>query len=77
MSITVHLYGQLRDKVPRENKGRVVLEHTPNIRVEDIMTSLTIGEHNLITLGDNQEVDFSHELNAGDTLHVFPPVSGG
>jgi len=77
MSITVHLYGQLRDKVPRENKGKIVLEHTPNMRVKDAMTSLSIGEDNLITLSDSKEIDFNYELNAGDILYVFPPVSGG
>ena len=77
MSIKVHLYGQLRDKVPRENKGKIELEHTPNLRVADVMTSLSIGEHNLFTVGESQEVEFSHVLESGDIIHVFPPVSGG
>ncbi len=77
MSITVHLYGQLRDKVPRENKGKIVLEHTSGMTIKDIMSSLDISEHNLISIGETQEVEFSHLVSAGDIIHVFPPVSGG
>ena len=77
MSITVNLYGQLRDKVPRENKGKIELEHTANMTIKDIMSSLDISEHNLISIGETQEVEFSHVVSAGDVIHVFPPVSGG
>ncbi len=77
MSITVHLYGQLRDKVPRENKGKIELEHTSGMTIKDIMSSLDISEHNLISIGETQEVEFSHLVSAGDIIHVFPPVSGG
>ena len=75
--ITVNLYGTLRDKVPRQNKGKIVLEHTSGMQIKDIMSSLDISEHNLISIGETQEVEFSHEVNAGDVIHVFPPVSGG
>ena len=77
MSITVHLYGQLRDKVPRKNKGKIELEHTSGMTIKDIMSSLDISEHNLISIGETQEVEFSHLVSAGDIIHVFPPVSGG
>ena len=78
MRVFLRLYGPLRDKLPRENRGRKWLELADGATVSDALASEDIHwEDVLWAINEEHNSDPKTVLNDGEELSVFTPVAGG
>ena len=78
MNINVKLYGALRDRLPKEQKGKTVLELSEGATVADAMA--TLGMANAVVLAavnEAHETEEDHVLIDGDRLTFFEMAAGG
>ena len=73
----VKLYGILRDKLPRENKGQSELDLPPQSTLQDLLNTLQITTMVKASVNDELERDLQRELQEGDDIQLFRPVGGG
>lgn len=78
MNINIRLYGTLRDKLPKEQKGKGILTLEAMATIADALRQLDIvpGEV-LVALNEEHESREDSVLAEGDTLTVFTHVAGG
>jgi len=77
MEIQLQLYSILRDKLPREARGRTVLDMSDGARLEDILTELDIRRNVVVAVNGEHEKDMSRRLADGDEVKIFSSVGGG
>lgn len=84
MKVQVRLFAGLRDRFPREQRGRGDLELLPGSTVGDLLTRLSIAPkqaqmvlHNGEQVARTAGVREHRELAEGDVVAIFPPVAGG
>ena len=77
MEIQLQLYSILREKLPPESKGRVVLRLEDDARLSDLLGELDITRRVVISVNDVHETDMSRRLRSGDKVKIFSSVSGG
>jgi len=67
----------LREKLPREAKGKTTLELAPGARVQDLLNHFDI--QRLVGVAVNEEVEVApdHPLKAGDQVEIFRIAAGG
>lgn len=77
IEIHVRLFGILRDRLPREAKGRTTLELPDQATVRDVLTHFEVQHH--VSFAVNEEVDLedSHILKDGDSVEIFRVAAGG
>ncbi|MCP4427057.1 MAG: MoaD/ThiS family protein [Chloroflexi bacterium] len=77
MQIHIHLHGALRDKLPPENKGRIILSVAEETAVSTILAQFSLQHH--IQVAINQEIIENNDiiLQDGDQVEVFRPAAGG
>ena len=84
MKIEVRLFAGLRDRFPRERRGRATLELAAGATIATLLDQLAIpAKQAQMVLVNGVQVPRSpgvrerHELAEGDVVSVFPPVAGG
>ena len=77
MEIDLQLYSILRDKLPKEAKGRVVMQLDDKATLVDLLKKLEIERRVVISVNSVLERDFTRQLRDGDEVKIFSSVSGG
>lgn len=78
MRVFLRLYGPLRDKLPRENRGRKWLELSDSATVAEALASVEIDwEDVLWAINEEHDSDPERLLVENQELSVFTPVAGG
>ncbi len=84
MKIQVRLFASLRDRFPRDVRGRADVEVLPGSRLSDLLDQLAIPrkQAQMVLLNGVQvpRAPGSRErrvLAEGDIVAIFPPVAGG
>ena len=78
MKVILKLYGPLRDKLPREMRGRTELEMADDCVVKDVLAQVDIEwEDVLWAINNEHELSAERALKDGDELSVFTHVAGG
>ena len=77
MQINVRLFGSLRHRVPRENRGKTTVDIAPNALVQDVLDIYDIDEYVIVAVNDEQESDNQSPLQSGDTVMIFEASAGG
>ena len=77
LEIHVQLFSILREKIPPEMKGRIVLHLNDGATAADLLKELDINRRVAVSLNDVQIRDHSQTLRNGDRVKVFTSVGGG
>lgn len=77
LEIHLQLYSILREKLPKEAKGRAILQLDQGTTLQDLLDELGIARRVVISVNDTHETDKSRQLQDGDEVKVFSSVSGG
>lgn len=77
MEIELQLYSILRDKLPRDAKGRDVLQLPDGAKLVDVLNRLGIKQRVVISVNGTVVSDTSHPLRDGDDVKMFTSISGG
>ena len=77
MKVHLQLYSILREKLPPEAKGRIILDLEEGSTVGAVLEGLDIRRRVVISVNDIHEPDHSRELQNGDRVRIFSSVSGG
>ena len=77
MEIHLQLYSILREKLPKEAKGRGVLHLDDGATLADILQELDITRRVVISVNGAHETDFSRKMFDGDEVKIFSSISGG
>ena len=77
MEIHVHLYSILREKLPPETKGQVLLLMDKGTMLSDLLKELDITGKVVISVNGVHEADPSRLLRDGDQVKIFSSISGG
>ena len=78
MRVFLRLYGPLRDKLPKENRGRQWLELAEGATVGEALAAVDIEwEDVLWAINEAHDTNAERLLDEGDELAVFTHVAGG
>ena len=78
-SLKVHLqlYSILREKLPPETKGKVILQLEEGATIDSILQEFDIERRVVVSVNDKYEPDKSRQLRDGDKIKIFSSISGG
>lgn len=76
MQINVKLYGELKNYAPNDQTD-FILKIEPGATLKDVLNMLSIPIDSHVSLIKGRRVANDVKLKKGDTLVLFPPVSGG
>ena len=76
MKVQITLMGSLRDKLPREAKGKTTLTLADSATVADVLEQLALSATTAAAIGGTQ-VERAHLLQDGDELQLFRMLGGG
>lgn len=78
MKVYLRLYGPLRDKLPKENRGGAILELDEGTTVAKALQSVDIDWTEVLwAISEQHDNDSERPLENGDELAVFTHVAGG
>lgn len=77
LEVHLQLFSILREKLPREAKGRTVLQLKEGATLADLLEALDIGRRVVISVNGAHESDKARRLQDGDEVKIFSSVSGG
>jgi thiamine biosynthesis protein ThiS len=77
LEVNVHLHGILRDKLPREAKGRSTITLEDGATIADLLAQLGIEQRVIVALNEDQKEDKTHMLQDGDQVSVLKVIGGG
>ena len=77
MKIRIELLGILAERLPKESKGKGVVELGEESTVKDLLGKLGIKRKVTFALNDEHDLDEKQQLKDGDEILVFTSVSGG
>jgi len=77
VEVRVQLYSILREKLPPEAKGRVILQLDEKATLAKMLEELDIKRRVVISVNGVYEPDWSRVLQDHDEVKVFSSVSGG
>ena len=77
MKIRIELLGILAERLPKESKGKGVVELGEESTVKDLLEKLGIKRKVTFALNDEHDLDEKHQLKDGDEVLVFTSVGGG
>lgn len=76
MRIDVKLYGELKKHAPGD-QTHFVLTLRPGATLEEVLKSLSIPDERHVSLINGRRANKKARFEGGDTLVLFPPISGG
>ena len=74
--INIKLYGECKKHAPGEQTD-FTLQLEPGATLRDVFRLLSIPQDAYVSLVNGRRASRGVKLKEGDTLVVFPPVSGG
>jgi thiamine biosynthesis protein ThiS len=77
LDINLQLYSILREKLPKDAKGRAVLQLDEGVTLADLLDELDINRRVVISVNGVHESDNTRQLKDGDEVKIFSSVSGG
>ena len=77
MKIRIELLGILAERLPKESKGKGVVELGRESTVEDLLEKLGIKRKVTFALNDEHDLNEKQQLKDGDEVLVFTSVGGG
>ena len=77
MKIRIELLGILAERLPKESKGKSVVELGEESTVKDLLEKLGIKRKVTFALNDEHDLDEKEQLKDGDEVLVFTSVGGG
>ncbi len=78
MKLEVRLFANLRDNLPKENKGQAAVVLSEGSTTQDLINHLDIPRDlPLIIMVNGKRQLESYSLKDGDRIGIFPPVGGG
>ena len=77
MKIRIELLGILAERLPKESKGKGVVELGEESTVKDLLEKLSIKRKVTFALNDEHDLDENQQLKDGDEVLVFTSVGGG
>ena len=77
MDIHLQLYSILREKLPIDAKGRIVMQLDEGAMLVDLLNELDIKLKVVISVNGDHEPDKSRQLRDGDHVKIFSAISGG
>lgn len=77
MEVNLQLYSILREKLPPEAKGRMVVKMDNDATLADLLKELDINRRVVISVNDAHEAEMSRQLHDGDQVKIFSSISGG
>ena len=77
MKIRIELLGILAERLPKESKGKGVIELVEESTVKDLLEKLGIKRKVTFALNDEHDLDEKQQLKDGDEVLVFTSVGGG
>jgi len=77
MQIKVALFSVFREKLPRESRGRTVLELPEGSTLNDLLEKLDIHITAVCSINGRLEYDLTTPLKEKDEVYIFRPVGGG
>ena len=77
MKIRIELLGILADRLPKESKGKGVVDLREKSTVKDLLEKLGIKRNVTFALNDEHDLDEKQQLKDGDEVLVFTSVGGG
>ena len=77
MKIRIELLGILAERLPKESKGKGVVELREESTVKDLLEKLGIKRKVTFALNDEHDLDEKQDLKDGDEVLVFTSIGGG
>ena len=77
MKIRIELLGILAERLPKESKGKGVVELVEESTVKDLLEKLGIKRKVTFALNDEHDLDENQQIKDGDEVLVFTSVGGG
>ena len=77
MKIRIELLGILAERLPKESKGKGVVELGEESTVNDLLEKLSIKRKVTFALNDEHDLDEKEQLKDGDEVLIFTSVGGG
>jgi sulfur carrier protein ThiS len=77
LEINLQLYSILRENLPEDTGGAVVLHLADGTTLANLLEILNIKRKVVISVNDIHELDVSRLLKEGDNVKIFSSVSGG
>ena len=77
LKIHLQLYSILREKLPPEAKGKVLLQLEEGATIESILKEFDITRRVVVSVNGEYEPDKSRQLRDGDEIKIFSAISGG
>jgi hypothetical protein len=77
MQVKVILHSVLREKLPPEAKGRVILDLLEGVTVGQLFQQLDLPNHAAWALNGSLQRDLNITLQHGDEVRVFRQGAGG
>jgi sulfur carrier protein ThiS len=77
MQVKVVLFSVFREKLPRENRGRITLELAEDSTLKDLLAALDINIAATCSVNGQLEYEQTRQLQEGDEVQIFRPVGGG
>ncbi|UCF60865.1 MAG: MoaD/ThiS family protein [Anaerolineaceae bacterium] len=77
MKVHLQLYSILREKLPPEAKGKVILQLEEGATIDSLLQEFDIQRRVVVSVNDEYEPDTSRQLRDGDQIKIFSSVSGG
>ena len=75
--IQLQLYYILREKLPPDAQGRVVMQLKEAITLDDLLEELDSTRRVVISVNGEHETDHARILHDGDEVRIFSSISGG
>ena len=77
MEVNLQLYSILREKLPPEAKGRMIVKMDKDATLADLLKELDITHRVVISVNDAHQAEMSRQLQDGDKIKIFSSISGG
>ena len=77
MKIRIELLGILAELLPKESKGKGMVELREESTVKDLLEKLGIKRKITFAINDEHDLDEKQDLKDGDEVLVFTSVGGG
>lgn len=77
ITVDVQLYSILREKLPREAKGRTTLHLEDGAAITQVLDELDIQRNVVISVNGEHARNHDRKLADGDRVRIFSSVSGG
>jgi sulfur carrier protein ThiS len=77
LKVNLQLYSILREKLPPEAKGKVLLQLEEGATIDSILQEFDIQRRVVVSVNGEYEPDKSRQLRDGDEIKIFSAISGG